>query len=75
MTAEQRQQLADQIRNAISSSSMSRYEISKRSGVDESSISRFMNRKGSLSFASIERLAAVLHLAVVVMKEKKPKKK
>lgn len=74
MTAEQKRQIVDQIRAAIESSPLSRYEISKRSGVDEGSLSKFMNQKKTLSVESIERLAPVLGLEVVIRRASKPKK-
>jgi transcriptional regulator with XRE-family HTH domain len=68
MTAKQLRRLADQIRASITTSELSRYEISKRSGVDEATLSRFVNEKGSLSLESIEKLAPVLNLQITVKK-------
>jgi transcriptional regulator with XRE-family HTH domain len=75
MTAEQKEHIAEQIRTAIDASSLTCYEISKRSGVDEGSLSRFVNRKGSLSLKSIELLAPVLGLEVVIRRKAKKKGK
>lgn len=71
MTAQERKHLADQVRSAIESSSLSRYEIARRSGVDEASLSRFVNERGGLSFASIEKLAPILGLRIIVNGKKK----
>lgn len=71
MTARQLRRLADQIRAAIEMSQLSRYEMSKQSGVDEATLSRFVNGKGSLSLESIEKLALVLDLQIVVKSQKK----
>jgi len=69
MTAAEKRRLAEQIRAAINASGLSRYEIAKRSGVDEASLSRFVNDKGSLSFASVEKVAMVLGLEIVARKK------
>jgi len=71
MTERQKKRLADQIRAAIRSSELSRYEIARQTGVHEASLSRFVNGKGSLSFESIERLAPVLGLKIVASATKK----
>jgi len=57
--------LSDEIRRAIQSSGLSRYEIAKRSGVQQSALSRFVRGEG-LSTASLDRLAPVLGLHLVV---------
>ena len=74
MTAKELQKLADQVRAAIAASDLSQYEIAKRSGVDEASLSRFMNGKGSLSFASLEKIAPVLRLQIIVGGKKRERK-
>jgi len=65
-----RKTVTDEIRTAIQKSHLSRYEIAKRSGVTEGSLSRFMNRKTSLSLESIEKLAPVLGLQVLVKRKR-----
>jgi transcriptional regulator with XRE-family HTH domain len=71
MTAAERRKLADQVRAAIDESQLSRYEIAKRSGVDEASISRFMNERAGLSFVALEKLAPVIGLEIVVKQRKR----
>jgi plasmid maintenance system antidote protein VapI len=66
----QNTKLSDEIRVAVDSSGMSRYAVAKALGVAESTISRFMSGKGGLSMASIDRLAALLGLHIVVRKGK-----
>jgi transcriptional regulator with XRE-family HTH domain len=56
---------SDQIRGAVEASGLSRYRICKEIGITESTMSRFMNAKGGLSMASLDRLADLLALAVV----------
>ncbi len=56
---------SDQIRKAVEASGRSRYGICKAIGVAEATMSRFMNRKGGLSMASLDRLAELIGLVVV----------
>jgi hypothetical protein len=56
---------SDEIREAISGSGLSRYRLSAESRVDQGTLSRFMNRKGSLSMDALDRVARVLGLHVV----------
>lgn len=58
----------DIIRDSVERSKLSRYEIAKRSGVDQAALSRFMNG-GSLRVESIERLCPVLGLRLTISKQ------
>jgi transcriptional regulator with XRE-family HTH domain len=66
LNAQQKRDLVEQIRVAIQSSDLSAYELAKRSGVDKASLSRFIAGERSLSLESIEKLAPVLDLKIVV---------
>ena len=57
---------SDQIRDAVIASGMSRYAICKAIGLNQGAMSRFMSGKGGLSLDTLDRLAEVLRLAVVV---------
>ncbi|HEY8165137.1 MAG TPA: helix-turn-helix transcriptional regulator [Gemmatimonadaceae bacterium] len=70
MTKRQKQRLLEQLRTAIGKSLLSRYEIAKRSGVNEAALSRFV-KGGSLTVETIERLAPVLGLELVLRKPSK----
>lgn len=59
-----RQSLPVALRSAIRKSPLSAYELSKRSGVSDSVLSRFLNRKQGITLDTAERLARVLHLAL-----------
>lgn len=74
MTGRERKRLADEVRAAIKASELSMYELSRRSGVDSGSLSRFMSGKGTLGFRAVERLAPVLHLHITTDPPKKTKK-
>jgi transcriptional regulator with XRE-family HTH domain len=52
----------------IERSNLSRYEIAKRAKVDHTSLSRFMNGKGSLSIQTIDKLCHVLKLVLLPAK-------
>lgn len=73
MTPAERQRLLAQFRAAINASPLTPYEIAKQSGVDRAALSRFLGG-GALSVESLERLAPVLGLHIIV-KEKPRKKK
>lgn len=56
--------LVDDLRAAIESSELSRYEIAKRSGLSESVLSLFMSGKRSMTLNSAAKLASVLTLTL-----------
>jgi len=58
-----------QLKKALINSSMSRYEIAKRSKLSEAQLSYFVNGKRSLTLPAAAKLAKVLGL------ELKPKKR
>ena len=61
-----RRALSEQLRSIIEQGQMSRYEISKRSGVDASQLHRFVTGKGRLTTDSLDRVGEVLGLRFVV---------
>lgn len=65
-----REPLTAAVRAAIEQSGLSRYEVAKRSGVNEAALSRFMNGAAGLSLATLDRLAPVLGLRIVVDRPK-----
>ena len=58
--------MTDQLRQAIDESGLTRYRISKDTGIDESTLAKFYNRRRGLSQESIDRLWEYLGLRVVV---------
>lgn len=66
-----REPMTTAVRLAIEQSELSRYEIAKRSGVTEAALSRFMNEVAGLSLATLDRLAPVLGLRIVVERPKR----
>jgi transcriptional regulator with XRE-family HTH domain len=63
---------SDQIRDAITASKLSRYRICADIGLSQAAMSRFMNGKGGLSLETVDRLADLLKLRVVVETDRKP---
>ncbi len=66
---------SESLRRAIEQSSMSRYEIAKRSGISQAALSLYVNGKAGLSTNTIDQLAPVLGLRLVVEKPKQSKVK
>ena len=60
--ARKRLKLTDQLRTAIETADKSRYRLSKETGIDEATLSRFMHGKGGLSMDGLDRLAEALGL-------------
>jgi plasmid maintenance system antidote protein VapI len=54
--------LTEQLKTAIEQSGMTRYKLAQAAGVEESTLSRFVNGKRSLSLESASRLAEFLDL-------------
>ena len=65
------EKLSEQVRRAIRESEYSCYAIAKATGVDKSTISRFMSGKRTLSMACMDRIGAFLGLKIVRAKRRK----
>ncbi len=61
--------LADRLRAAIEASPLSQYEISKRSGVSEGVLSRFMRGERGITLETLEKLAGPLGLELTLKTE------
>lgn len=53
---------SDQLRQAVEDSDKTRYQISKETGIDQSILSRFVNRGAGVSMESIDKLCECLGL-------------
>ncbi len=73
MAEKRRIRLSDQIRRAVAASGLTRYRISKITGIDQAVLSRFMAGKVGLSMSALDRLADALELDVVARKQRKTK--
>jgi len=63
MTTQRR--FSDQLRAAVENARVTRYRISKATGIPESNLSRFVHGEAGLSMESVDRLAAFLQLRIV----------
>lgn len=66
--------LSEQIRRAIDDSGVSRYEIAKQTGIDESALAKFYNGHRGLSMRALDALGEFLRLKIT-MGRKPPKQK
>ena len=60
--------ISEQLRAAILSADVSRYRIARECDIGEGQLSRFVNGKGGLSLAAIDRIAALLDLELTARK-------
>lgn len=55
-----------QLRRAIDECGLSRYEIAKRAGIEQSALSRFMTGERGLTTPALDRLGELLDLEIVM---------
>ena len=65
--------LTDQLRQAIDDSGLTRYQIAKGTGIDESALAKFYNGHRGLSMDALNALGEFLQLTVIL--GRKPTKK
>jgi len=65
--------LTDQLRKAIDDSGLTRYQIAKATGIDESALAKFYNGRRGLSTAALNALGQFLQLRITL--GRKPAKK
>ncbi len=63
--AAKRIKLSEQVRQAIEASGLTRYRIWQLTGINQSTLSKFANRKIDLSMDSLDKLADVLDLNII----------
>jgi len=68
-----KERFGDQLRRAVRESELTRYAISKQTGIAQSILSRFINQGAGLSMDSVEKLCEILGLRLVA--EEKPGRK
>lgn len=71
----QRLSLSDELRQAVERSGVSRYSIWQQTGIDQGSLSKFMDGERGLGIESIDKLAALLglHICTADAKTRRPK--
>ena len=65
--------LTDQLRQAIDDSGLTRYQIAKATGIDESALAKFYNGHRGLSMDAMNALGELLQLRITL--GRKPRKK
>jgi DNA transposition AAA+ family ATPase len=65
--------LTDQLRQAIDDCGLTRYEIAKHTGIDESALAKFYNGHRGLSMEALNALGEFLELKIIL--GRKPGKK
>ena len=60
----QRLSLSDELRQAVERSGLSRYSIWQQTGIDQGSLSKFMDGERGLGMESIDKLADLLGLHI-----------
>ena len=67
--------LTDQIRGAIDLSGLTRYRISKETGISESTLSKFYLKQRGLSMDALNSLAECLRITIHVGRKAEPEGK
>ena len=70
-----RVRLSEQLRRAVRDASISRYELSQRTGIDQSLLSRFLSGTSGLSLDSLDLIASELDLHLVAGKPRRTRSK
>ena len=65
--------LTDQLRQAIDDSGLTRYQIAKATGIDESALAKFYNRHRGLSMNALNALGEFLQLTITLGRKPGPK--
>jgi transcriptional regulator with XRE-family HTH domain len=73
MAGQRSRLLTDQLRQAIDDSGLTRYQIAKATGIDESALAKFYNGQRGLSMDALNALGEFLKLTIIL--GRKPGKK
>ena len=68
--AKKRAKLSEQIRQAVDDCGQTRYAISKATGIDQSTLSRFMSGERGLPMGTLDVLAEYLNLNITTGKRR-----
>jgi transcriptional regulator with XRE-family HTH domain len=66
MAKKQPKKLTDQLRQAIDDCGLTRYEIAKQTGIDESALAKFYNGHRGLSMEALNALGKYLELKITL---------
>lgn len=73
--ASKRVSLSNQVRKAVEECGMSRYAISKATGIGQAALSRFVSGERGMELATLDRLADFLDLNITTSNRPKGKGK
>lgn len=75
MPKKKQMSLSDELRQAVERSGQSRYSIWQQTGIDQGSLSKFMDGERGLGLESIDKLADLLglHICTAGAKPHRPK--
>jgi transcriptional regulator with XRE-family HTH domain len=65
---------SEQLREAVQRSELTRYAISKETGIAQSILARFVNDSAGLSLANVDKLCEVLGVGLSAAPKRKPKR-
>ena len=74
MAKKQSSLLTDQLRQSIDESGLTRYQIAKETGIDESALAKFYNGHRGLSMEALNALGEFLQLTITLGRKPGPKK-
>ena len=63
--------VSDQVRAMIDGCGMSRYQLAKLTGIDQSALARFMSGERGLSTTALDSIGKVLELEVLTRRRKR----
>ena len=74
MSRKRTRKLTDQLRRAIDDSGLTRYQIAKETGIDESALEKFYNGHRGLSMEALNALGECLELTIIIGRKSAEKK-
>jgi cyanate lyase len=74
MAKKRREELSQQLRQAVDTSGLSRYAVCKAIGLAQATMSRFMHGQGGLSLECVDALADLLDLNITTGKRRSTRK-
>ena len=72
-TSKSESPVTDEVRRALAESPLSRYEISRQTGIEQSALARFLSGERGLWTVTLDRLVPVLGLKIVSTAQKEEK--
>ena len=71
MKKRKKTKISTQIRDAIESADVTRYRIAVETGINEATLSRFMNGTGGMTVETLDKLGEYLGLEIVEQRKKR----